>query len=194
MIELSFSSTKEKLLQAWLKFWLQAVPNSTAGQVRYQVLAIFLLAVIQVTILPGFLPEGIFIDLLTPWLALSLVLHSHFRAYSLTLFAGIVLETHLSVPIGFILSPYFCFSVLILNIRNHISWRRVSSWFTLFILFQIWLFSFKLLFDMMHYEKQTILNLTKLLQFLVNITSSALFGLMLIYKNGLLSFNQDNHE
>ena len=194
MIELSIASTIVRLRDIWQNFWEHSVPSPQAGQIRYQFIAIMLLAFIQLTILPSMLPAMVFIDLLSPWLALSLVFHSHFRAYLLTLISGILLETHLPVPIGFILSPYFCFAVLVLNIRNHISWRRISSWVTLLAIFQLWLMGFKLLFDMMHYDKQQLINLSQSVQFLMTGIGSVLFGLLLIYKNGLLLIDEDPYE
>ena len=194
MIELSFASTIARAQAIWQSFWEQSVPSPQAGQIRYQLVAIMLLTFVQLTILPSILPAMVFIDLLTSWLALSLVFHSQFRAYLLTLLSGIILETHLSVPIGFILSPYFCFAVLVLNIRNHISWRRISSWVTLLGAFQLWLMGFKLLFAIMHYEKHPLISVNQLAQFLITAIGSVLFGLLLIYKNGLLFIDEDPHE
>ena len=118
-------------------FWDRILPKPEPESIGYQILGVLFVVVLQTTILSWFWQKGIAIDIITPWIIFSLVCHTSWRAHLITAFASLALETHLSVPVGLILCPYFCYTVLILNIRHHISWQRPLSWFTVFICLQI---------------------------------------------------------
>jgi hypothetical protein len=99
------------------------------------------IVVLQATVLPTILPSFIIIDLLTPWLAVSLVLLPWRRSLPLVLFSALLVETHTGAPAGFYLTTYWMLGISVALCRHAISWSNRMPWLSLVIFSETWMFA-----------------------------------------------------
>lgn len=111
---------------------------------RFMMDVIYLLLVItlQVTILPSILSVYC-IDLLSPWLAIIFVVYKAPRSMLLALIGSLTYENHSSVPAGLYFSAYWVLGILIILVKNHLSWRNILPWVTTAALSEFWIILFE---------------------------------------------------
>ncbi len=105
------------------------LPQPDSGLLWLDMFQILILATLQLSVFPSFTRGYLSIDLLTPWLVISLVRQMPWRAAILGAFTALLIETHSAVPAGLYFCAYFVIWVVILNVRDAISWNHFLPWF-----------------------------------------------------------------
>lgn len=95
-----------------------------------EVVAILCLGILQVNILPAISGHLQIIDLLTPILTIAAIRLPYTRVAIVYATTCLFLETHHSFAAGFFFCCYAVLVSVILFIRDQISWRQQSAWFT----------------------------------------------------------------
>lgn len=183
----NLAQTKETL-----RLWL--TPRPLSESLARDAFHIVMILAIQCSILPSLTGDRFYIDLLTPWMIFIFVNASPWKILVLSAFAAFGLETHLSVPAGLYFCAYLVFAMIVIVIRNHLSWRRLVSWLTMFSLFSLWVMGLETFFSLLkvqdteHYEPLYFAFLIP--RFVVAVG----FGLFMLNKLGLMYIEDKDSE
>lgn len=121
--------------------FFERIPRPFAQNPWMDAVYIGLIAVLQTTILPTFFPQDLVVDLLTPWLAVSMVLLPPTLCLPLMVLAALIIETHSAAPAGLYISAYWMLGVAITLSAHAIAWTNKAPWLSLVILSETWLFA-----------------------------------------------------
>ncbi|MEZ4741722.1 MAG: hypothetical protein R3B45_04625 [Bdellovibrionota bacterium] len=103
-------------------------------------ICLLLISVFQLTIMPSIFPDYIAIDLLTPWITFAFVTLNAPSSIIHAMLAALLIETHSSVPMGMYICVYWVLGSVIISFKENISWHMRSSWISLLIFSQTWVF------------------------------------------------------
>lgn len=106
------------------------LPRPLTGSFLLDGLYLVQLLLLQDFLLPLLNVSFLGVDLITPWLSLAFVFYDWARASFLVLVAGLLLETHSSVPPGLYLTSYWMIFAAVHLIRRQISWVNSTPWMT----------------------------------------------------------------
>lgn len=158
------------------------VPKPCTGSIWTDLFYLMLVIVLQMTVIPS-LFQWFPVDIVTPWLAYSVVMLTTSWGMTLSLLGALILENHSAVPAGFYICTYWIMATLIVVVKNHISWFNAMPWFTTFVVCQLWLVifeSFVYIVKTSHFEY---FDLGQLGSMLARVTSSVLLGLWIANAN-----------
>jgi hypothetical protein len=99
------------------------------------------IAIFQMAILPTILPRDMVSDLLTPWMAVAVVLLPASRSLPLIVLSALLIETRSAAPAGLYLTAYWMLGTAVTLSRNVISWTNRAPWLSLVIFSETWMFT-----------------------------------------------------
>lgn len=114
------------------------IPRFHSGTLIGDLYFLMVMLFIQTTLIPKIIPN-ITTELITIWLCLFSVFLSPLRCILFGFLAALGLETHYLVPASFYMFNYWIVGILIVLVRNHISWRNYWPWLTTFLLASLWI-------------------------------------------------------
>ncbi len=95
----------------------------------YDLLSLFVLAILQFQIIPVIFGAMGTINLFLPWVGLYLIRDDHYiRCLAVILLASILLETHSSTPAGMYFLGFIVFFALLSLVKHHFSWHNYKTW------------------------------------------------------------------
>jgi hypothetical protein len=139
------------------------------------------ITILQTAILPTFLPKQLVTDLLTPWLAVAVVLLPTHRAIPLILLSALLIETRSAAPAGLYITAYWILGTVVTLSRNAISWNNRAPWLSLVIFSEVWIFGAEYLVALLAGQEASMDYRLYLYQ-AARIAMSAFFGLFVIIK------------
>ncbi len=107
-------------------------PSPHTGKLWLDIVYLILLIALQVSVLRTITGAFRVIDLITPWFAISVLRKRPVTATVYAVFAGFILESQYTLPMGTYFCAYWIISNLIVQVRPALSWRYSSSWLALF--------------------------------------------------------------
>lgn len=119
-------------------------------------------------------------DLLTTWFLILLVFLSPIKCITIGILTALALETYYTVPQNLYLSAYFILGTLVVLVRNHISWRNLSPWITMFVVGSLWMSFVEMFFILVKSPATTLLSLQYLTTVLLRAGISLGFGLWIV--------------
>lgn len=139
MVFTVFESVKERFRFVIPKL----LPRPNSEYFLLELFYIYLIFILQESILPFIFPKLIHIDIITPWLTIIFIRQKLYRSVLFATFASYLLETHSSVPSGMFFCTYFISSVIIVYIRGALSWRHLIPWVVVYCISSLWVISFE---------------------------------------------------
>lgn len=134
---------REKLIRFYWNKLPKFAPKT--HKFGFDFLYLIFILLIQTTLVIS-LPKPLsVIDLVTPWLLVIMIVAPLGRAFFLVLFAGVYLEMHSALPLGFYVSAFYFILSLITILKKNISWRNEFVWVCLFVFSQLSIEFYKLL-------------------------------------------------
>lgn len=134
---------RDDWLTRLVKFLPELRPRPNTGRLWLDIVFVLFMVTLQVFILPLFLGKYLYLDIVTPWLAISFVRQKPINANILALVAACALEGHSSTPSWLYICSYWIMSNVIMNVRGNLSWRHRVPWMVTFALSQFWIIMFE---------------------------------------------------
>ena len=148
------------------------------GKLWLDIFYIFVLSALESSILKSLGGAYGVIDLLTPWLCLSIIQKKAGPATLLVFVAALVQEAQSSVPSGTYICIYWIIANIIIQVRPALSWRSVTPWMVVFFLSSFFLILFESMVNII-LSGVTRFDLMSSVMLFVRLTISVLFGLYL---------------
>jgi hypothetical protein len=141
---LQIDDTATQRLQKALSYTaniLHIRPNS--GRLWLDTVYLLVIGAVHLSIAPVLLKSTIDIDLMTPWLVVSFVTESFWRATFLGFVGALILETHTGTAAGFYMCSYWVILVVLALVRTPLSWRHRFPWLVTFAAAELWVIGFE---------------------------------------------------
>ena len=173
----------ELLHENGIKKWLdEKLPEYRmrphTGKLWLDVFYLVILAALESSILGSVSGPYLGIDLMTPWLVLSVIQKKSGPATVIAIAAGLIQEAQSSVPSGTYLCIYWIVTNILLQVRSALSWRSATPWFVVFLFSCLFAIIFQLLVKIM-VSGSLIFNPWEGFGLLVQLGVSVGFGLVL---------------
>lgn len=91
------------------------------------------------SILPSILGRTILVDILTPWLVVTMIAAPMGRGLFITLVGAFLMETRTSAPAGMYITSFWMIGTGIYLSRLNLSWRHLFPWMLTLFIAQIWI-------------------------------------------------------
>jgi hypothetical protein len=108
------------------------------GSLSKDFLFLLIISALHYSVIPSIVGRSILVDLLTPWLVVTMVAGSTSKWIFLTLLGAFLMETRTSAPAGMYLTSYWMIGTGIYLTRTSLSWRHYLPWFLTLLIAQLW--------------------------------------------------------
>jgi hypothetical protein len=156
--------------------WWPIRPNT--GLWWADILWLSIIAALNQHIIPSIFGSGIPIDILTPWLVVSFVVESPFKASTIWLLGAMFLETSTDAPKGLYLCAYWIVLSTLLLSRKTLSWKHAVPWLVTFFFASFWIGNFETLMIFLRQDAKQ-LDFMYFFGQLIRVIISCLFGMTL---------------
>lgn len=108
------------------------------GSLVKDVLFLMFICALHFSVLPSILGRSILVDLLTPWLVVTMVAGPTGKGIFLMLLGAFLMETRTSAPAGMYITSFWMIATGIYLSRMSLSWRHYLPWFLTLLIAQLW--------------------------------------------------------
>lgn len=160
------------------RFVMRLLPAPGRGSFWLNMAGLLLIVTLQFSVIPS-LAGARYLDFVTPWLTYHFITMRTGSAMLQGIIGSLALELHGSAPAGLYLCAYWVMGLVIISIRQHISWRNPAPWISVMMISQLWIILFELFVYLIKVASLEYFNSDILLTILCRLLFTFMFVLML---------------
>ena len=139
----SAAENLNRLSQKLAGFRGYLLPLPATGRLWLDLVYLIVVGAVHFTVFPSLTQSFFVVDLMTPWIVVTMIAQPFPRGALIGAVGALVLETHSVAPAGIYITAFWVIGVVVNLTKSTLSWRHVFPWFVTLVLAEIWVMAFE---------------------------------------------------